>query len=134
MRVLIADDNDLFRGFLGRVITSYGYCPMFARDGEDALALMSVIDPHVIFTDIEMPGLDGYGLLAAVRARHGAAIPVVAVTAHWREGAQAAYLAKGFDAAIEKPLRPEQVLAALHTMPVTASAVDEPIPVKARAR
>lgn len=113
MRVLIADDNDLFRAFLGRVIAAFGYCPMFARDGQDALALMSVIDPHLIFTDIAMPELDGFGLLAEVRARFGAGIPVVAVTAHWRDSAQSEYIAAGFDWAIEKPLRPEQVLSVL---------------------
>lgn len=128
MRVLIADDNDLFRAFLGRVIAAYGFCPMFASDGQEALELMSVIEPDLIFTDISMPELDGFGLLFQVRARFGAAIPVVAVTAHWRDTAQSEYIAAGFDWAIEKPLRPEQVLSVLRgvgalgtVMPSTAA-------------
>lgn len=127
MRVLVVDDNDGFRLFLVRLVESTGAEAIAAASGADAMARMAETWPDVIFTDINMPEMDGLELLAAVKAQGGdAAPPVIAVTSAWSEHALNAYLGRGFDWAIEKPVRPASilhVLAAITRQAASATAV-----------
>jgi len=117
MRALVVDDNDIIRTFFAQLLDAAGWVATCATDGNAALAVLDEAAPDVIFTDIHMPGMDGFELLAALRALGPSQPPIVAVTSDWAEDALSDYLALGFDWAIEKPLKTEQlldVLAALH--------------------
>jgi DNA-binding response OmpR family regulator len=66
--VLVAEDNDVFRGFLVRLLSQQGLRVLGARDGEEALEIAFSERPWLIITDTKMPRLDGYGLCQRVRA------------------------------------------------------------------
>ncbi len=81
--VLVAEDSTFFRKQVVNYIEGAGYKVIAGEDGEAAWKLMveSTEKVDLLVTDIEMPNLDGYGLVARVRADSNYAdIPVIAVT------------------------------------------------------
>ncbi|MCL7486566.1 MAG: sigma 54-interacting transcriptional regulator [Desulfobulbaceae bacterium] len=80
-KVLLVDDEaDLLSLWKVR-LESNGFEVTTALSGEEALAKMSVVNPHVVITDLRMPGIDGMALFEAIRERNKT-IPVVIITAH----------------------------------------------------
>lgn len=82
--VLIVDDSSVVRAKLSRVLAAAELRVAEAGDGRHALNLLqSGLKPAVLITDLEMPGMDGFELIAAV---HGSSaterLPIVAITAH----------------------------------------------------
>lgn len=66
--VLFADDEAGIRTVMALVLADAGFVPITAADGREALELFSRHRPGLVITDIRMPGLDGIGLLKAVKA------------------------------------------------------------------
>jgi signal transduction histidine kinase/ActR/RegA family two-component response regulator len=64
--ILVVEDNDSVRGLAVKALRRRGYTVFEARNGEEAInwALTSGIEPHVLVTDVVMPGLSGPGLAA----------------------------------------------------------------------
>jgi two-component system response regulator GlrR len=80
-RILLVDDDvDLLR-LLSIRLGGAGYDVSTAESGEEALAKLSVIRPHLVITDLRMDGMDGMALFDAVR-KSQAALPVIILTAH----------------------------------------------------
>ena len=85
-RILLADDNDLFRELVATRLASAGYDIREAIDGEEALEWLSVskelglAPPEVIVLDVEMPRRSGIDVLVELR-RAGRTTPVVLLTA-----------------------------------------------------
>jgi two-component system cell cycle response regulator len=106
--ILFADDERAVRKVVREQLLSQDYDVVVAENGVQALELASQVRPDVILLDIEMPGLDGYAVLAALRARAEVAhIPVIFLTGRasvedvidgLSRGAHD-YLCKPFDAA-----------------------------------
>ena len=67
IRVLLADDSALTRAMLARVLTTSGHSVVEAEDGEAALSKLTDGDFDLLLTDIDMPRLDGVGLLRRLR-------------------------------------------------------------------
>lgn len=65
--VLIAEDNETFRGFLSQVMSRHGFTVYEAKDGEQALQLVLEKRPWLILADVNMPALDGFELCRRVR-------------------------------------------------------------------
>lgn len=65
--VLVVDDSELTRDMLVSLVEDGGYEVMEAVDGREALERLAVRTPDVILTDLEMPVMDGFELLGAVR-------------------------------------------------------------------
>ncbi len=89
-----------------------------ARDGAEAVAMITAAPPDLVLLDINMPGLDGAATLALIRALPGGAarVPVVAMTADVSaapEAQHALYMSAGFDGYVAKPLTPQTLLAAI---------------------
>ena len=80
-RVLLVDDEEDLLSLWKLRLESNGYQVTTALSGEEALAKLSVINPHLVLTDLRMPGIDGLALFEAVRERNKA-IPVIIITAH----------------------------------------------------
>jgi two-component system chemotaxis response regulator CheY len=78
LKVLAVDDSRTMRGMLAEVLADAGFEPYLAEDGEDGLRRLREVDPDVVITDINMPKLDGFGFIDAVRAdrRHRVSIGV----------------------------------------------------------
>lgn len=80
LRVLVADDSDLFRHSLQDVLAGESRIELVgeACNGEEAVALAESLRPDLILMDVEMPVLDGFGAARAIRsARPEARIVVV---------------------------------------------------------
>jgi CheY-like chemotaxis protein len=79
--VLVVEDDRTTRGVVAGYLRRRGYRVEEARDGIDALAVIEREAPHVVVTDLEMPRLDGFGLLRALRRTHPD-LPAIILTAH----------------------------------------------------
>ena len=108
--VLIADDNADMRHHLDRVLSAH-WETVIAADGESALAAIRNLRPDAIVTDVMMPGIDGFGLVSAIRADPElAATPVLMLSA--RAGAEAVDegYAGGADDYLPKPFRSQELV------------------------
>ena len=80
LKVLIVDDEASQRSGLAAMVSAWGMTPETATDGNDALAKLADFSPDVIITDLNMPGLDGFGLLQRLRDA-GEMPPTIVLTA-----------------------------------------------------
>ncbi len=82
-KVLVVDDHASDRHLLRRMIESQdGYEVVEAAGGEEAIALIEEVRPHIIILDLMMPKVDGFAVLEAIKAKEATrSIPVVVVTA-----------------------------------------------------
>jgi two-component system response regulator HydG len=78
-RVLVVDDDPQERHDLARILTSLGYVPEMAQDGEEALEKIGVAPVDAIVTDLMMPRMDGYTLLQTLLSR-GDLTPAIVLT------------------------------------------------------
>jgi CheY-like chemotaxis protein len=78
-RILLVDDNTIVRDMLVDLVESLGYHTDAAAGGEEALALFDRGHYGMVLTDLLMPGMSGWDVLAALRQRDPH-IPVVIVT------------------------------------------------------
>lgn len=80
--ILVVEDNPSLRMAVRDALMGEGYNVLTAGDGRKALGLMETSRPDLILSDIQMPGLDGYGFYRAVRARPDwVSIPFIFLTA-----------------------------------------------------
>ncbi len=79
--VLFVDDEPGIRTVMALVLADAGYAPLLAADGNEALELFQSRRPAMVVTDIRMPGLDGIGLLQALKAQ-APDVPVIMTTGH----------------------------------------------------
>ena len=125
--ILLVHDDDDVRAVLAAELSGLGEVVQ-AADGEQGLAMALDRLPRLVVADIHMPGLDGFQLCRVLaRAADGVGIPVILVSASYRDPA-AARLAGDLGAAayVDAPYRPgavreaaQRVLAAHPTRPVT---------------
>jgi len=78
-RILLVDDNAVVRDMLVDLVGSLGYSADAAGDGAEALALFDQGQYDVVLTDLLMPGMSGWEVLAALRQREPR-IPVIIIT------------------------------------------------------
>jgi PAS domain S-box-containing protein len=109
--VLVADDNADMRQYLGRLLAG-AYEVAEAPDGQAALAAAREQPPDLVLADVMMPGLDGFGLLRALRADPGTGtVPVVLLSARAGEESRLEGLAAGADDYLVKPFSARELLA-----------------------
>jgi len=103
--ILVADDNRLSRELVRDVLETSD-CRVFeARDGVEALALLEDVNPDLLLLDLEMPELDGFAVLRAIRRNSRfALLPVAAFTARAMHQERDRIREAGFDACITKPV------------------------------
>lgn len=109
---LVVDDEPINLAFATRALSVAGWAVSTAADGAEAVERARAVPPALIVMDINMPVLDGWGAVAAIRdASHPAsATPILAFTT--MRVADDALLERGFDGRIAKPCSPEQIAAA----------------------
>lgn len=106
--ILIADDRASSRELLRTVLERANYQVLEAEDGEQALAQARNGHPDLILLDLQMPGLDGFGVLAELRADPQLKdLPVLALTASAMRGDREKILAAGFTDYLAKPAGPD---------------------------
>lgn len=110
-RILIADDNADMRQYLRSLLAPY-FRVEEAVDGEQALAAVQRERPALLLSDVMMPRLDGFELLASLRADPATrTLPVVLLSARAGEEAQIEGLGAGADDYLVKPFTARELLA-----------------------
>ena len=110
-RIVLADDNSDMRGYMRELLAPY-YDVEELADGEQALSAARRARPDLILSDVMMPRLDGFGLLAAVRADEALrSVPVVLLSARAGEEARIEGLDAGADDYLIKPFSARELLA-----------------------
>ena len=110
-RLLIAEDTEAVRDVLRRQLSKVGVEADFVVNGVEALKALEKKEHGILFTDLHMPEMDGYQLVAAIRAQEEKdsidmhkRFPVVAITADVQLTQRQAYLSYGFDECLLKPI------------------------------
>ncbi|HEX5431658.1 MAG TPA: sigma-54 dependent transcriptional regulator, partial [Bryobacteraceae bacterium] len=80
MRVLAVDDERESCAILARLLSGWGFSVETAYDGKEALERAAAFSPHILVTDLVMPGIDGFELLANL-ASEGRQVPAIVLTA-----------------------------------------------------
>jgi two-component system sensor histidine kinase/response regulator len=110
-RILVIEDQQALRQLLSRMLTLEGFEVVTANNGSNGIAAAKQKLPDLIFCDLKMPELDGYGVLCAIRADERTAhIPVVFVTASAGQAERESGLKRGAAAYLTKPFRREDIL------------------------
>ena len=110
-RVLVADDNADMRAYL-RGMLAGRYAVEVVANGVEALEAASRRRPDLILADIMMPGLDGLGLVQAIRTdKHLLDVPVILLSARAGEEARLDGLASGADDYLIKPFSARELMA-----------------------
>ena len=110
--ILVVDDNAECRKLLVWVLEQYGFQTISASGGFEAVELAIEFQPELVLMDLNMPGMNGYEATRAIHAhRHGAKIPVAAVSADCVDGRYQSWFSEaGFIACLGKPWRQERLL------------------------
>jgi signal transduction histidine kinase/CheY-like chemotaxis protein len=115
VRVLLAEDNPVNQRLAVRLLEKLGCRVDVAANGEEATAMVALAPYDIVLMDCQMPIVDGYEATTSIRALGGpgAAIPIVAVTAHAMQGDRERCLAAGMDGYLSKPIQPDALRQAL---------------------
>ncbi|MEO1131686.1 MAG: response regulator [Cyanobacteria bacterium J06639_1] len=123
LTVMIVDDSIAVRRMLDRLLTRMGYRVVQCRDGKEALEMLDRADEqfHAAISDIEMPRLDGFGLLREIRGRdrwHD--LPVAMLTSRDNDLHRSKASDLGATAYFTKPFQPNDLLAKVAEMVASA--------------
>jgi CheY-like chemotaxis protein len=103
--ILVADDRAPSRELIRSVLESSGYRVIEAADGLETLQKADEFMPDLLILDLQMPNLDGFGVLAQLRQDvRFATRPIVALTASAMQGDRERAIAAGFSAYVAKPI------------------------------
>ena len=125
-RILIVEDEQSICNFISAVLSASGYDTMVARDGREALSMISSHCPDLIILDLGLPDMDGLEVLRSVRS--WSSLPVVVVSARSHEHDKVDALDLGADDYLTKPFGTDELLARVRTAirhTRTASGNDE---------
>lgn len=104
-KILIVEDNPDNMKLFRAVLTIRGHQVVGLPGGDALLETMHAEAPQLVLLDIQLPGQDGFQLLAKLRATLGDALPpVVALTAHAMSGDEEKALTAGFAGYLTKPI------------------------------
>ncbi len=114
--ILTVDDSASVRQMVNFTLSDAGYTVIEAVDGEDALAKLT--NPvNMVITDLNMPNLDGIGLIRKVRANPACkGLPIVMLTTESQESRKQEGKAAGATGWIVKPFTKQQMLAVVKRM------------------
>jgi DNA-binding response OmpR family regulator len=111
-RVLLVDDNADMRAYVTRLLAGRGWAVLAAGDGDEGLAAARRDPPDLVLADVMMPGLDGFGLLRALRRDpRTRAVPVILLSARAGEEARLEGLDAGADDYLIKPFAARELVA-----------------------
>ncbi len=109
--IMTVDDSASIRQMVGFTLREAGYQVIEAADGKDALMKLKGSMVHMVITDLNMPNLDGVGLIREIRSdSQFKGVPIVMLTTEAQESKKQEGRSAGATGWIVKPFRPEQLL------------------------
>jgi two-component system, cell cycle response regulator DivK len=103
-RILIVEDNPDNMKLFRALLTLKGHEVTALPSGEGLFDTLAQVKPELVLMDIQLPGKDGFELLADIRSSPWSGVRVVALTAHAMSGDGEKVRAAGFDDYITKPI------------------------------
>lgn len=114
--ILVAEDNAQNQELMVYLLKAFGHEVLAADNGRLCLDILEREAIDLLLVDVQMPVLDGYGVLAAVRSHEQwCSLPVVAVTALAMLGDREQAMRAGFDGYLSKPIEPELFISQIDT-------------------
>ena len=110
MRLLVIEDEAKLADYLHKGLSENGYVVDVARNGIEGRHLATEGEYDVVLLDLMLPGVDGFGVLKAVRAKHPA-LPVLMLTARDKVEDRVRGLQEGADDYLVKPFAFSELLA-----------------------
>lgn len=123
MRILFIDDNEDLRALMALVLSRQGYSVSTADSAESALAMAPQCQPHLVVSDIGMPGRDGYELIQLLRNDtqlapfRSIALTGLSLLVDKKRAEQA-----GFDECLVKPVDFDTLFTVLKTLSASLSS------------
>jgi DNA-binding response OmpR family regulator len=118
LSVLIVDDDSSVREFLAFVLMDEGFRVRTAGDGCDALTAVEQERPDVVLTDLMMPRMDGYELIARLRRERLVERGIIAMSAVLSAGGRDLHA----DLVFAKPFDVDEMVASIHSLAETSRA------------
>jgi DNA-binding NtrC family response regulator len=112
-RVLLVEDNEVFRHPLQRALEAAGYAVVAVSNGEDALAFLNGSRVEVVLTDQHLPGMGGLALVARIKALQPA-VRVIVMTADATSESAVEAERRGAHDYLAKPFEMPELLYAVH--------------------
>jgi PAS domain S-box-containing protein len=116
LRILLAEDNAVNRKLVTTLLLKRGFAVVATENGQEALDALDREDVDLVLMDVQMPVLDGFDAIRAIRKKEqssGAHLPIVALTAHAMKGDRERCLAAGADEYVTKPIQTSDLMAAI---------------------
>jgi two-component system chemotaxis response regulator CheY len=112
--IMMVDDSPSMRMLLRAALTDLGYAVSEAEDGIAALEKFEYENPDLLITDINMPRMDGFGLIEAVRGKPAlGSLPILVLTTESSDEKKQRARQAGATGWIVKPFHPEKLAAAI---------------------
>jgi CheY-like chemotaxis protein/HPt (histidine-containing phosphotransfer) domain-containing protein len=133
LHVLVAEDNPVNQRVIVRLLEKMGHIPIVAYNGQEAVEVYESRPFDAVLMDVQMPVMDGLAATKAIReseARNPGRrrLPIMALTAYAMRGDRERCLAAGMDEYLTKPVKPEELSAALARL-----VEEDPPPMPGRA-
>ncbi len=114
LRILLAEDNTISQQVGQEMIKSEGLVVEIAKNGKEAVAMLSKSDFDLVFMDIQMPEMDGIEATHLIRKnpRYNQ-LPIIAITAHDMPGEKEKCLAAGMNDYVTKPINKTQLFSVI---------------------
>ena len=122
LRILVVDDEPDCATLTGYVLSQWGADVKVVISANEALEVFERYEewpPDILVSDIQMPAIDGYGLIRRVRKMdpdRGGNIPAIALTAYTRVEDRIRALVAGFQIHIAKPFEPVELLTVVESV------------------
>ena len=115
LKILVADDNDIIRSLISKLLAKRGYHADPVCNGREAVAAVQRRSYDLVLMDMQMPEMDGISAARAIRASTGPQreVRIIALTANALVGQRDICLAAGMNQFLTKPIQPDALYAAV---------------------
>lgn len=118
-KILAVDDSRTMRNMLKSALMDAGFEVDLAEDGVEGLERLDQVQPDLVITDINMPRLDGFGMIKGVRNRATmAALPILVLTTETGDTLKKRARDAGATGWIVKPFDPDKLVSAINRLVV----------------
>jgi type II secretory ATPase GspE/PulE/Tfp pilus assembly ATPase PilB-like protein/CheY-like chemotaxis protein len=115
--LLIADDDPAMRALMSTILKDQGFRTAEAVDGLEALDQAQRLQPAILLLDMDMPHLDGFGVLESLRRRlSGRSVPVIVVTGRDDPATETRCIELGAEDYLTKPIQPSSLVVRIRAV------------------
>lgn len=116
LTILVVEDEPETLELVSMILRDSGADVLTASNAEAAMAALESSTPHVVVSDLNLPGADGCDLVRMVRERFGKKVPAIALSASKSMGDAKRALEAGFDVHVAKPVSTDELIEAVRAL------------------